>query len=146
MENDKLFNKAVSPEEEAAAAANLAEHGAAPPLAVSPVDFKVVETPNAKIEWARRDDDYVYHFHPKRPPTLGVEDTQLLIIAAVDPIMPRETHVHFDMPVPEMRMNFYTIRIADIADKPGAKEACEVKMLEVLAGLQLWAPPPAKRR
>jgi len=130
------IEKAAPPEEELPPALQAAE--ADGPPVISPVEYKTVDAKNVKIEWTQRGDDYIYQWHPKRPPKYAEDSVTTMIVSAVDPIMPRETHVYFDLPNHEMRMNFWTIRVEKIAGRPGAKVACEETMLKILSEIDVW--------
>jgi hypothetical protein len=102
------------------------------------IEYKVEENINVKIEWTKRGRDYIYHWHPKRPPVLDVESVRLLIIAAVHPTMPHEVQMYFSDPDPSMRIEFYTVRLENVANMPGAQTACEKTVIDALKGVDAW--------
>jgi len=133
---EKLFEK-NPPVTEPAADASIAS-AVKDPISVTPVEYQVHETPGVRIEWTRRGNDYVYQFKPRRPPSFDDEGVCSLLAITCDPLLPRGTQVYFSLPVPEMKVDFYTIRVEDIAGRLGAKEMLENRLLEALGKLDLW--------
>lgn len=106
---------------------------------VSPIEYTTVKNSGIHLEWARDRADYVYQWKMLKPSHLDERAILARLMAATDDFLPRETHVYFDKPIKELDFPFWTIRVKDIADKPGAQLACEVKLVESLLKVNVWS-------
>lgn len=109
-------------------------------MRASSIDYTVVKNALVHLEWARAGNDYVYQWKMLKRSSLPDSVIQTRLAAVIDDVLPRETRVFIDEPgdLVEIGFTFYTITVKDIAERPGAQQACEVKLVEVLSKLNVW--------
>jgi len=108
-------------------------------MRVSAVNYTVVKNSLVHLEWTREGNDYVYQWKMNKASHLSEQAVLARLVAATDDVLPTDTHVFFDKPMQELQFPFFTIRVKDIAERPGAKQACEEKLVDVLLKLNVWA-------
>lgn len=134
-----LFKKEATPEPTSESASG-GDLGGMPlqEMRVSTVDYTVVKNQLVHLEWAKEGNDYVYQWKMNKASRLSEQDVLARIVAATDDVLPADTHVFFDKPIQELQFPFFTIRVKDIADRPGAQQACEGRLVDVLLKLNVW--------
>lgn len=107
-------------------------------MRVSTVNYTVVKNSLVHLEWTKERNNYVYQWKMLKASRMSENDVTARLMAAVDDILPNTTHVNFDKPIQELQFPFFTITVHDIADRPGAQQACEVKLVELLLKINVW--------
>lgn len=108
-------------------------------MRVSTINYTVVKNSLVHLEWAKERNNYVYQWKMLRASRMSENDVTARLMAAVDDVLPNTTHVNFDKPIKELQFPFFTITVHEIADRPGAQQACEVKLVELLLKINVWA-------
>ena len=108
-------------------------------MRVSTVNYTVVKNSLVHLEWTKERNNYVYQWKMLKASRMSENDVTARLMAAVDDVLPNTTHVNFDKPIQELQFPFFTITVFDIADRPGAQAACEVKLVELLLKINVWA-------
>ena len=81
--------------------------------------------------------DYIFQVHPIRPVTIGWQDIMLMMIAAVDKVVPRTMQCRYIRPSEQYKLQFYTIKVEKLAGVPGWTKAVE-RILEGLSDVEAW--------
>lgn len=82
--------------------------------------------------------DYVYQLLPQKPIRMAWQDVVSGLIAAMDSVFPRSTHIDYFPPKREHDVSFYTIRARDVVSQPGWSRACKKQALEALVNVNVW--------
>jgi hypothetical protein len=112
---------------------------------VKPITYKTVENKRVHLEWTREADDYIYQWRPLQASPLDEREIVARLIAVLADYVPRDIDVNIDIPVPDMGVLSYTIRINKVAERPGAERMCEDKILEALCAIDVWSPSVSPR-
>lgn len=109
-------------------------------MGVQAVHYKDYRLPGSRwmIEHAQVGADYVYQMLPLRPIKADWRDTVVLLIAAMDAVFPRSTQIKYMPPNERYQVKCFTIRVTGVVGMPGWSDACEVRALRTLAGVQAW--------
>ena len=108
--------------------------------AVQPIVYKEFRAPGSKwmIEHARDGSDYIFQLFPLKPPKISKPEVIQLLIVVIDLVFPRSVWIDYVPPDDMYATVMYTIKVRKIAGRPGWKNACQVKALELLGGVDAW--------
>ena len=112
-------------------------------LGVRATEYTTVANSRIKIEWTRDGDDYVYQWRPIQASPLDEREIIARLINVLADYVPRDVDVNIDIPIPDMGVLFFTIRVNKVAERPGAERMCEDRILAALGQIDVWAPAVA---
>jgi hypothetical protein len=105
-----------------------------------PTTYHEVADKRFKLEWTREGLDYIYQWRPLQASPLDEREIIARLINVLADYVPRDIDVNIDIPVPDMQILFYTIRVNKVAERPGAERMCEEKILAALCAIDVWTP------
>jgi len=93
---------------------------------------------NWQIDHGARGNDYTLQLIPRRPIPADVKDVVQAIIQVMSGLIPRDIEVFINPPNPRLEVNFYTIRLENVLQRPGADAIVKKKLPAELGQIDAW--------